>query len=85
MAVLEVPMMLRVLTTEDLTLGHSYFSKMEALPSALNLGSELPRDHFDECDMARTLAGPHLRPQEAMAFSGFAHEPEPHKKTSLTF
>lgn len=66
MAVLEVPMMLRVLITEELTLGHSYFSETEALPSALNLGSELPRGHFDQCDMARTLAGPHLRPQEAM-------------------
>lgn len=67
MAVLEVLMTLRVLATEDLTLGHSSSSVMKALPSALNLGFELPCDCFDQCDMARrTLASPHLRPQEAL-------------------
>lgn len=66
-AVLEVPMTLRVLTAADLTLGHAYSSVMEALPSALNLGSEPPCDCFDQCDTARrTLPGPHLRPQEAL-------------------
>lgn len=67
MAVLEVPMTLRVLATEDLTFGHSSPSVIEALPSALNLGSELPCDCFDHCDMARrTLTCPHLRPQNAL-------------------
>lgn len=47
MAVLEVPLTLRVLATEDLTLGHSYSSVMESRRSALNLGAELPCDCFD--------------------------------------